>query len=263
VRRTPPAPQECNLSINLYGAFKKNTLVACTKAADPNPCPPSPQTNPPTFCCPSNAYKIVPVPQAGVIVQLVDANTLSVRKEVVTNASGTVVFKFRYSDITPGNQYKVRAKYSSGKFPDSFRKSCSNSDTVYTDGYCLVDLSSPRALSAGSSFSIVAKTVPDAASGGFGGEIGNANGDNAVNLFDLSAIKAAFGHVQGDQCYKPWADFDLNGTVNLFDLSILKAHIGQQIDTTPPASGGDFDPVLVQSKDPLPACCKTSPPTCQ
>ena len=138
-------------------------------------------------------------------------------------------------------------------------KLCDNSDSVESDTYCMVELSSSESLSANTSVTARAVSMPDAAGGGGGGEIGNPNGDGNINLADLGEIKNAIGAQSGDACYKPWADFDLSGSINLSDLGVLKDNLGRQFDTNDP----NWNPTLVKDGSlpdtdplgPLPSSC--------
>jgi hypothetical protein len=50
---------------------------------------------------------------------------------------------------------------------------------------------------------------------------GDANNNNAVNLFDFSILLGTYNKSAGDPAYDSRADFNNNGVVNLFDFSLL------------------------------------------
>lgn len=50
---------------------------------------------------------------------------------------------------------------------------------------------------------------------------GDANGDNAVNILDLSILAGAYNTSVGDGSFAPSADFNGDGDVNILDLSLL------------------------------------------
>lgn len=53
------------------------------------------------------------------------------------------------------------------------------------------------------------------------GKVGDINGDNSVNITDLSLLLSSYGSTGSNP-----ADLDKNGTVNITDLSILLSHYG-------------------------------------
>jgi hypothetical protein len=50
---------------------------------------------------------------------------------------------------------------------------------------------------------------------------GDANGDDAVDVFDLDVLVQAFNTTEGDETYNAGADFNYDNAVDVFDLSIL------------------------------------------
>ena len=50
---------------------------------------------------------------------------------------------------------------------------------------------------------------------------GDANGDNAVNILDLSILAGAYNASDGDGSFNPATDFNGDGVVNILDLSLL------------------------------------------
>lgn len=77
---------------------------------------------------------------------------------------------------------------------------------------------------------------------------GDINGDNIVNVLDLSALLTGYGT-------KTAAD-DVNGdgTVNVLDLSVVLSHYGKTVPTEPPVSGiwsSAYYPGWLQSFYPL------------
>jgi hypothetical protein len=56
---------------------------------------------------------------------------------------------------------------------------------------------------------------------------GDANGDNAVRLADLSLLASAYGTAVGDSGFDARADFNDDGRVNLMDLSLLASNYGR------------------------------------
>ncbi len=60
--------------------------------------------------------------------------------------------------------------------------------------------------------------------------LGDLNGDNQINLFDISQFTVSFGSSVGEAAYSLLADFNCDGTVNLFDISSLNNGFGQSGD---------------------------------
>jgi len=58
-------------------------------------------------------------------------------------------------------------------------------------------------------------------------KMSDANGDNVVNILDLSLLSGAYGTVTGDAAYNPAADFNGDGFVNILDLSLLSGNYGK------------------------------------
>ncbi len=56
--------------------------------------------------------------------------------------------------------------------------------------------------------------------------VGDLNGDNGINIVDISVVNAAFGSVDGNENYNPLADMNCDGGVNIIDISILNAGFG-------------------------------------
>lgn len=57
--------------------------------------------------------------------------------------------------------------------------------------------------------------------------MGDANGDNIINIQDFSLLAAAFGSSNGQAAYNSAADFNGDGLVNIADFSLLAASFGQ------------------------------------
>ncbi|MCP4358984.1 MAG: DUF11 domain-containing protein [Chloroflexi bacterium] len=57
-------------------------------------------------------------------------------------------------------------------------------------------------------------------------KMSDANGDNVVNIQDLSLLSGAYGTTTGDADYNPAADFNGDGIVNILDLSLLSGNYG-------------------------------------
>ena len=55
---------------------------------------------------------------------------------------------------------------------------------------------------------------------------GDINGDNGINITDISLVGAAFGSVVGDPNYNPLADLNCDGGVNVIELSLLNVSFG-------------------------------------
>jgi hypothetical protein len=53
---------------------------------------------------------------------------------------------------------------------------------------------------------------------------GDINGDNLVNVFDLSILLSNYGKTSG---FNPTADLNADGVINIFDLSILLSNYGK------------------------------------
>jgi hypothetical protein len=56
---------------------------------------------------------------------------------------------------------------------------------------------------------------------------GDVDGDQDVDVADLSALLASYGCSFGMACYNPDADWDGDGDVDLTDFSILLSHYGE------------------------------------
>ncbi len=68
----------------------------------------------------------------------------------------------------------------------------------------------------------------------FGAQVpGDLNGNNTVNVIDLSLMSIAFGSSSGDSNYDPLADYNCNGTINVADISILNGGFGFMGVTAP------------------------------
>ena len=57
--------------------------------------------------------------------------------------------------------------------------------------------------------------------------VGDANGDDVINITDFSLLKASFGKSTGQSGFDARADFDGNGVVNITDFSYLKSNFGK------------------------------------
>jgi hypothetical protein len=57
--------------------------------------------------------------------------------------------------------------------------------------------------------------------------LGDINGDNTVNYWDLFFLAKAYGSHEGDPKYNPEADFNHDGNVNYWDLFILAKNYGK------------------------------------
>lgn len=62
---------------------------------------------------------------------------------------------------------------------------------------------------------------------------GDINGDNGINIQDVSFVNAAFGSTIGDANYNPLADTNCNGGVNIQDVSTVNAGFGQSGASAP------------------------------
>ncbi len=60
---------------------------------------------------------------------------------------------------------------------------------------------------------------------------GDLNGDNGVNIIDLSVVNAAFGSINGTPNYNPLADMNCDNGVNIIDVSILNGSFGMTGDS--------------------------------
>jgi uncharacterized protein (TIGR03790 family) len=58
--------------------------------------------------------------------------------------------------------------------------------------------------------------------------------DGDVDMFDISAVKLAYGTRAGDPGYNLLADMNANGVVDFWDLSFVKDHYTGSIPNTPP-----------------------------
>ena len=194
----------------------------------------------------SSGYEIAEIALANVEVRIEDTSGSKIAS-MKTDSTGKIQpFKLdTASEMSLGADYTVVAFIPVADFNPSFRKKCRNynkaSDSI-TGDYCEYVIGE-RTVSEAKDFTVPFEAVPS--TGGGGAEIGNANGDGAVNLFDIAEIKPAMGTTSSDTCYRAWADFNLDGNVNLFDFAVLKTYMGTEIDVS-----GDFDPALVSSKDP-------------
>ena len=59
---------------------------------------------------------------------------------------------------------------------------------------------------------------------------GDVNGDDVVDIGDLSALLSAYDHCDGDPEYNRFADFDSSGCVDLADLAIVTGNYGGSCD---------------------------------
>jgi hypothetical protein len=57
--------------------------------------------------------------------------------------------------------------------------------------------------------------------------LGDINGDNTVNYWDLFSLAKAYGSHEGDPKYNPEADFDRDGDVDYLDLFTLAKNYGK------------------------------------
>jgi len=57
--------------------------------------------------------------------------------------------------------------------------------------------------------------------------VGDANGDDVVNILDFALLKASFGKTTGQGSFDGRADFDGNGVINITDFSYLKSNFGR------------------------------------
>jgi Dockerin type I domain len=55
---------------------------------------------------------------------------------------------------------------------------------------------------------------------------GDVNGDKAVDGFDLTAFRNAFGSVQGNASYVPFLDFNGDGAIDGADLTQFRNRFG-------------------------------------
>ncbi len=62
---------------------------------------------------------------------------------------------------------------------------------------------------------------------------GDLNGDNGVNIVDLSVVNGAFGSTTGAPNFNPLADMNCDGGVNIIDVSILNGSFGLTGDNPP------------------------------
>ncbi len=62
---------------------------------------------------------------------------------------------------------------------------------------------------------------------------GDSDLDGDVDLFDISAVKAAYGKRTGDPGYNIMADMNFNGVVDFWDLSFVKSHYTGAIPHAP------------------------------
>jgi hypothetical protein len=59
-----------------------------------------------------------------------------------------------------------------------------------------------------------------------GQDYGDADCDGVVGIYDLQALKAAWGGIKGDATYQCCADFDRDEVIGIYDLQELKAGWG-------------------------------------
>jgi hypothetical protein len=57
-------------------------------------------------------------------------------------------------------------------------------------------------------------------------EVADLNDNGEVDIFDLRAISAIFGTVQGDEGYNENYDFDNNEIINILDLRRVSSQYG-------------------------------------
>ncbi len=61
--------------------------------------------------------------------------------------------------------------------------------------------------------------------------LGDLNGDNAVNIVDVSVLCASFGSLEGEPNFDGLSDFNCDGWVNIVDVSFLNLSFGQTGDS--------------------------------
>ena len=242
-----PIPSDCVITLDFgTSVFKKYVLEACTEGTD----------------CKNGAFKKTEVPLSGVTVQLVDAAapTTPIDERSITETGAVPTFKA--VEGTTGHTYKVLAKIPLAQVDSYFSvKLCKEK----TETDCIVELKAGLDLkkATAAKVSINASEIPDSASGGGGGEMGNPNCDGVVNIADLGAIKKAFGAGKTapyPMCYRPWADFNMDGIVGLSDLAVVKKNFNKVIADSSQLTGGKIGTAnLCSAKyDALPTCCPKS-----
>jgi len=58
-------------------------------------------------------------------------------------------------------------------------------------------------------------------------QVGDANGDDVVNILDFALLKASFGKTTGQAGFDPRADFNGDGTINASDFALMKSNFGR------------------------------------
>lgn len=252
---SPPA--SCNITITISGKYVEKKLAACNNADAE---------------CKTGTVKPVEAPFEGSVVQIRNASTGAVVKETSLGTDGSVpeIIVDSASEVSPGAQYKVVLHVPAASYTGLYGM-CENSSTASSEG-CDIVISAAQELTANSTITGTAKSIAkvrlvagesssDVFIGG-GGDIGNANGDGVVNIYDLAAIKPAYNKNTSSQCYRAWADFNLDGNINIFDLTVLKANYNK---TIPMAPGETLEPSLVKDNYPYKGtddeCCETG--TCE
>ncbi len=244
-------PDSCKYVWTFSSKFLKYSIEECTRQE-------TVVDGKTVVTCPTNKYQKVLVPDTDVIIEIVDGSTQSVTplKSFRPDSTGTLSeIRAHADEIGSAATLMVRANYPAGTYDPLASKLCSN----YTN--TMVPASDPCYFTLKKASATAEGTVPlgkgleraTAGGGGYGGEIGNANGDNVVSVNDIIAIKRAYGSSYGSPCYRAWADFDLNGSVSVTDFAVLKRYMSKTIDV----SGGPAVSAakLTAASDPIGTDC--------
>lgn len=252
---TNPETPTCNITIKLIGKFVERALTSCTYDVN---------------TCKTGTVKSVEAPYAGAVIRVVNDSTGAVVKEVSLDTDGKApdIKLDSATEVSPGTNYKV-VYHIPAEVYTGLKGFCSNAADVATEG-CDIIVNDAQELDANATVTRsaipVSKVVGVGAEEfvGNGPEIGNANGDNVINLSDLGALKTVFGQTSdsGNGCYRAWADFNMDGSISLSDLSVLKKYFGQTIEV---GTGETVDPSLSKDKQKVYKsatggnCCTTAP----
>lgn len=76
---------------------------------------------------------------------------------------------------------------------------------------------------------------------------GDVNNDNGVSLSDVSILNSAFGTIQGNSDYNPFADLNCVGGINLLDFSALNETFGQ-VGDEPPIFNGTMKRMMIDGE---------------
>lgn len=127
------------------------------------------------------------------------ANATIIQTQTATDlaSGGTTVIAFAWN--TTGIAYGT---YTVSAVADTIPEETDTTDNYYTDGTVLVTIA------------------------------GDVNGDQIVNVIDLTIVSLAYGSFKGEPNYNPVADINEDGIVDMRDLVIVARNLGKNTNLT-------------------------------